>query len=199
MKRLRQFRHGEWADRPSDETLAAATPALEAGDVLFLPDLRFAVEAGEASLFTPRDPRQLEERQLRSRDRPARWHDGDRPGRRDARRIHPALQRLGRGARRRALSRLPRASRPRPCQFSAGRDRGPRLVVAQGRHAAARGQLSGDAVGRPPHLARVQQREPRGARARGASATTSSGSRSGSRLVSVCRSPAAVICWRSSA
>jgi hypothetical protein len=53
MKRLRQFRHGEWAGRPSEETLAAATPALEAGDVLFLPDLRFAVEAGEASLFTP--------------------------------------------------------------------------------------------------------------------------------------------------
>ena len=38
--------------------------------------------------------------------------------------------------------------------------------VAEGRHAAARGQLSGDAVRRPPHPARVQQREPRGARAR---------------------------------
>ena len=43
----------EWSGAPSGEAISAAVPALEAGDLVFLPDLRFAVEATEALLFTP--------------------------------------------------------------------------------------------------------------------------------------------------
>jgi 3-deoxy-D-manno-oct-2-ulosonic acid (Kdo) hydroxylase len=43
----------EWSGATSGEAVSAAAPALEAGDLLFLPDLRFAVEATEALLFTP--------------------------------------------------------------------------------------------------------------------------------------------------
>ena len=38
-------------------------------------------------------------------------------------------------------------------------DCGPRLVVAQGRHASSRRRVSGDAGARSPHLARVRQRQ----------------------------------------
>src|SRR5438128_3336696 len=46
--------HTDWTAVPEREAVAAAMPALEAGNVLFLPDLRFAVDASETStLFTP--------------------------------------------------------------------------------------------------------------------------------------------------
>ena len=68
-------------------------PALEAGDVLFLPDLRFRVEPlGGAAVYAG-DPRQLEERELRPGVGPA-WRDhGERAGRGDAARVHPPVQR----------------------------------------------------------------------------------------------------------
>jgi hypothetical protein len=43
----------EWSEKASIEAVSAAVPALEAGDVLFLPGLRFEVEPSEALLFTP--------------------------------------------------------------------------------------------------------------------------------------------------
>jgi hypothetical protein len=43
----------EWLKPQSEEAVAAAQPALEAGHVLFLPALPFAVEPLEALLFTP--------------------------------------------------------------------------------------------------------------------------------------------------
>ncbi len=46
--------HTNWTPRPDRDAVAAATSALEAGEVLFLPALRFAVDGSETStLFTP--------------------------------------------------------------------------------------------------------------------------------------------------
>ena len=42
-----------WLEEPPAEAVSAAAPALEAGDVIFLPDLRFDVEPSETLLFTP--------------------------------------------------------------------------------------------------------------------------------------------------
>jgi len=42
-----------WDATPAGDLQAHATAALEAGDVLFLPGLQFAVEALETGLFTP--------------------------------------------------------------------------------------------------------------------------------------------------
>jgi len=48
-----QIEHRAWDTPPADAVAGSATRALEAGNVLFLPDLRFAVESGEGALFTP--------------------------------------------------------------------------------------------------------------------------------------------------
>lgn len=53
MTRILQISDVEWSGDPSIEAIAAAVPALEAGDLVFLPALRFAVEPAEALLFTP--------------------------------------------------------------------------------------------------------------------------------------------------
>jgi hypothetical protein len=54
MSSLARIDHTNWTPRPDRDAVAAATSALEAGDVLFLPALRFAVDASEhLSLFTP--------------------------------------------------------------------------------------------------------------------------------------------------
>ncbi len=42
-----------WSGAASGEAVSAAGPAIEAGDVLFLPDLPFGVEPREGVLFTP--------------------------------------------------------------------------------------------------------------------------------------------------
>ena len=53
LSRLSTLAHASWAD-PVVPTLAAdATLALEAGSVLFLPNLRFAVDRDEAAIFSP--------------------------------------------------------------------------------------------------------------------------------------------------
>lgn len=53
MTKILQISGVEWSGAPSEEAISAAAPALEAGDVVFLPELRFGVEATEAPLFTP--------------------------------------------------------------------------------------------------------------------------------------------------
>jgi len=53
MTKVLQIGDHRWSDAASAEAVAAAVPALEAGDVVFLPDLRFDVEPAEALLFTP--------------------------------------------------------------------------------------------------------------------------------------------------
>jgi hypothetical protein len=53
MTKVLQISDQGWSGAASAEAVAAAAPALEAGDVLFLPDLRFEVEPAEALLFTP--------------------------------------------------------------------------------------------------------------------------------------------------
>ena len=45
--------HTDWTATPDREAAVEATQALEAGDVVLLPELGFAVESGEASFFTP--------------------------------------------------------------------------------------------------------------------------------------------------
>ena len=45
--------HTDWTATPDREAAVEATRALEAGDVVLLPELGFAVESGEASFFTP--------------------------------------------------------------------------------------------------------------------------------------------------
>jgi hypothetical protein len=50
---MRQIRHSDWAARPEPAVLDAATPALESGDVVFMPELGFAIESHESTLFTP--------------------------------------------------------------------------------------------------------------------------------------------------
>src|SRR5881296_3701045 len=45
--------HTDWTAMPDREAAVGATRALEAGDVVLLPALGFAVESGEASFFTP--------------------------------------------------------------------------------------------------------------------------------------------------
>ena len=43
----------EWAEAPRAKAISAAGPALEDGDVIFLPELRFEVQPSERLLFTP--------------------------------------------------------------------------------------------------------------------------------------------------
>src|SRR5207247_5107484 len=45
--------HTDWTAMPDREAAVEATRVLEAGDVVLLPELGFAVESGEASFFTP--------------------------------------------------------------------------------------------------------------------------------------------------
>ena len=54
MSRVENIDHADWTAAPERDAIAAATPALEAGDVLFLPRLSFVVAANEAlTLFAP--------------------------------------------------------------------------------------------------------------------------------------------------
>jgi hypothetical protein len=53
MTKVLQISGVGWAEPLSPEALAAAAPALEAGDVIVLPELRFEVEPLESLLFTP--------------------------------------------------------------------------------------------------------------------------------------------------
>jgi hypothetical protein len=43
----------DWSGTASEQAVSAAVQALEAGSVLFLPGLRFAVQTPEALLFAP--------------------------------------------------------------------------------------------------------------------------------------------------
>jgi hypothetical protein len=54
MTKVLQINGVGWSEHPTAETLPGAGPALEGGDVLFLPALPFAVEPSEALLFTSR-------------------------------------------------------------------------------------------------------------------------------------------------
>ena len=53
MSNVSTLDHDAWSGAAQAAASEAATASLEAGDVLFLPRLRFAIEAGEARLFTP--------------------------------------------------------------------------------------------------------------------------------------------------
>ena len=53
MTKVLQISGFGWTESPPADAAAAAQPALEAGDLIFLPDLRFAVEPPETVLFTP--------------------------------------------------------------------------------------------------------------------------------------------------
>jgi hypothetical protein len=53
MTKIGRIDGAEWSGAPSNAAIAAAAPALEAGDLVFLPALRFVVEPAEALLFTP--------------------------------------------------------------------------------------------------------------------------------------------------
>jgi hypothetical protein len=53
MTKLLQLSDLDWGDVPSAQVLSAAGPALEAGEVLFFPELAFGVKPVEAVIFTP--------------------------------------------------------------------------------------------------------------------------------------------------
>src|SRR5262245_28282100 len=53
MSHLLALQHADWFAAAAPDAAATALAALEAGDVLFCPGLRFEVAAGERSLFTP--------------------------------------------------------------------------------------------------------------------------------------------------
>ena len=53
MTKVLQIGSFGWSEAQPAEAVDAAAPALEAGDVVFLPDLRFDVGVSEALLFTP--------------------------------------------------------------------------------------------------------------------------------------------------
>src|SRR5262245_21072090 len=53
MTRLLTLQQAIWQLEASADDVGMTQSALEAGDVVFLPNLRFAVEAHEQSLFTP--------------------------------------------------------------------------------------------------------------------------------------------------
>src|SRR6266511_4911675 len=53
MSPLSTFEHLDWTSAPPAKVASAAQDAIEAGDVIYFPALRFAVEAGEETLFTP--------------------------------------------------------------------------------------------------------------------------------------------------
>ena len=53
MSKVSNLDHDAWKGAANATASTAATASLEAGDVLFLPRLRFPIEAGEAALFTP--------------------------------------------------------------------------------------------------------------------------------------------------
>src|SRR4051812_25186956 len=53
MTKVLQITGLSWPETPAPEALTAAAPALEAGDVIFLPELGFAVEPHESVVFTP--------------------------------------------------------------------------------------------------------------------------------------------------
>ncbi len=53
MTKLLQLHGHGWSEAPPAEVASGAAAALEAGDVIFLPDLRFGVEPSEVLLFTP--------------------------------------------------------------------------------------------------------------------------------------------------
>ena len=53
MTKVIEIQGVRWSEALPDAAISAAVPALEAGDVVFLPGLRFDVEPQEALLFTP--------------------------------------------------------------------------------------------------------------------------------------------------
>jgi hypothetical protein len=53
MTRIRQVSEIHWSGQAPPEAVSAAGPALEAGDLLLLPTLRFEIESAEAVLFDP--------------------------------------------------------------------------------------------------------------------------------------------------
>jgi hypothetical protein len=53
LSRIRTLSHGAWADPPSRRSVDEALPALEQGDVLFFPQLPFAIDRADAGIFSP--------------------------------------------------------------------------------------------------------------------------------------------------
>ena len=53
MTKVLQINGAVWFGAPPDEAIPAAACALESGDVIFLPELRFEVQPPESLLFTP--------------------------------------------------------------------------------------------------------------------------------------------------
>jgi hypothetical protein len=150
-----------WSEPLPAEVISAAVPDLEGGNVLFLPDLRFEVEAQEALLFTPS---LLGSAKNASYDPASGRLGGTTATGAAADTLRGFIHRSANQRHRWSgdVSGLWGSAGAAAGQFPACRDRRPADDLAEGRYADARGQLSGDAVRRPAHPARVQQREPEG-------------------------------------
>jgi hypothetical protein len=53
VSRIRTLPHGGWTEHAATAVSSAACSALEAGEVLFLPDLSFSVSSSETQIFSP--------------------------------------------------------------------------------------------------------------------------------------------------
>ena len=170
-EKLIDLPHAEWGgDRLERHRGHAPAPASKRVEVLFLPELSFARRAARKRPCSRR-------RSSAARRTPASIRrPAGSAGRTRAETMRSSLRAFMRRFSDAAAALVNRllpdyraTDRARPRQLSTGGNRGPRLVVAQGRHAPARRQFPGDAVRRPPHPARVHQREPGGPAARVAS------------------------------
>ena len=163
---------------PELDARTDATAVLEAGDVLWQRRGFFLIQEREQPLFSPAV---LASGKNVSFDPATRRVGGSSLTGDLSHALQGMLARFSDESHAFLMRACPRyASRlsARTHEFPARRNRGPRVVVAQGRHAASRRRVSGDAGARPADLARVREREPGGAsRDRGASGTASTPSR----------------------
>ena len=164
MTKVLQIGGAGWSEAPAAEVLSAAQPGLEAGDVLFLPALAFAVEPAEALLFTPAI---LGSSKNTSYDPASGRLGGTTATGPDAETLRRFIHRFSESAASLVDRLLPayRGQIARPRELSARRDRRTPRLGGRTTRLHVDGS-SGDAVGRPPHSARLQQRESGGARAR---------------------------------
>ena len=155
------------------------------GGCAVFPRLRFSIESGRRRCSRPRfSPRRRTRATIRAADRLGGTSaNGSRGGK-----LRPSspVQRRVREARRSAASPLCAGRCGGARELSTRRDSGTRDLVAQKRHAVARGQLPGDAFRRPPHPPLFTNVNPEGRVRSWRLATTSTSSRRDLRTVCAC-------------
>ncbi len=156
-----------WSESRSPSDQRRAIRMLEAGKVIFLPNLRFEFSDTERRLLDPRcSGRQGQERQLRSRLGRAAGFVADGRRRRCASAASPTLWPSLPHPPGWALSGLRALAPAGPRQLPAGTGRSAVDLLPAGRPTIASRCLSLAAHARKAHPPRLQQRQPRGGTAR---------------------------------